>query len=91
MLLAQLKFADVSCEEATLRTSPSSGRASTSPKLRPPMLLAYLSRAALEGSRRESENLLLTSVSSTAWAETADLLRIRSSSDGCNSCCQGLI
>ena len=47
MLLVQLKSADVACENATLRTSPSSGQAATSSQLRHPKLLACHSRAAL--------------------------------------------
>jgi hypothetical protein len=45
--LVQLKSADVSCGKATLRTSPSSGLATTSPLLRHPKLLACHSGAAL--------------------------------------------
>jgi hypothetical protein len=51
MLLVQLKPADVTCGKATLRTSPSSGQASTSSPLRHPKLLACHSRAAFEGSQ----------------------------------------
>ena len=40
MLLVQLKPADVACGKATLRTSPSSGQASTSSPLHHPTLLA---------------------------------------------------
>jgi len=51
MLFLQLKPADVACENATLRTSPSSGQATISFQLRHPKLLACHSRAALAGPR----------------------------------------
>ena len=51
MLLVQLKPADVTCGKATLRTSPSSGQASTSSPLRHPKHLACHSRAAFDGQR----------------------------------------
>jgi len=49
-VLVQLKSADVSCGKATLRTSPSSGQATTNPQLRHLKLPACHSRAAFEGS-----------------------------------------
>jgi hypothetical protein len=49
MLLVQLMPADVTCGKATLRTSPSSGQASTGSPLRHPKLLACHSRAAFDG------------------------------------------
>jgi len=41
MLLVQLKYADVACGNATLRTSPSSGQATISIQLRHPKIFAY--------------------------------------------------
>ena len=49
MLLVQLKYAGVSCGNATLRTSPSSGQATIYSQLRHPQLLACHSGAALAG------------------------------------------
>jgi len=46
MFFVQLKSVDVACENATLRTSPSSGQAAIRPQLRHPQLLACHSRAA---------------------------------------------
>ena len=54
MLLVQLKPADVACRKATLRTSPSSGQATDTFKLRRPKLPACHSRAAFEGSADQS-------------------------------------
>jgi hypothetical protein len=51
-VLVQLKSADVSCGKATLRTTPSSGQATTNPQLRHLKLPACHSRAAFEGSGR---------------------------------------
>ena len=48
MLLMQLKSADVAYGNATLRTSPSSGQAAVSSRLRHPSLPACHSRAALD-------------------------------------------
>jgi hypothetical protein len=47
VFLVRLMSADVSCGKATLRTSPSSGQATTSPWLRLPKPLACHSRTAL--------------------------------------------
>ena len=47
VLLVQLKSADIACGNATLRTCPSSGQASTSSPLRHPKLPACHSGAAL--------------------------------------------
>jgi len=47
MLFVQLKYVDVACENATLRTSPSSGQAAITTHLRHLKLSACHSRAAL--------------------------------------------
>jgi hypothetical protein len=49
MLFLQLKPADVACENATLRTSPSSGQATSSSLLSHPKHLACHSGAAFGG------------------------------------------
>jgi hypothetical protein len=51
-LLVKPRSTDLSCGEATLRTSPSSGQAAITCQLRHPYLLACHSRAAL-GSTNE--------------------------------------
>jgi len=56
MLLVQLKTADVACGNAKLRTSPSSGQATISSRLRHLELSACHSRAAFEGSVRPIGN-----------------------------------
>ena len=69
--------------KATLRTSPSSGQATTSSQLRHPKLLACHSRAAFEGSARSIPLLFMFlgcgsmfhcgTLFLTAWATPAQL------------------
>lgn len=67
-----------------------SGQATASSLLRHLKLLACHSGAAFEGSGRDGENLLLTSVASEVKVELAGLLRIRSPIAACNTAWQAL-
>ncbi len=76
MFLVQLKSAGVSCGNATLRTSPSSGQATIYSQPRHPQLLACHSRAAFEGSCRHDEDGLMNHISSDLLLSTERLSEI---------------